>query len=497
MGDVQLVTVSSFLGIHQPGLLDRVSVRRDLDKPRELVNFHLTDDGHLYMPKSAEVFYEFPEEEGFIRTIHFCETPRGHIIQMSEGKIYFIPRGDTDWPDPITVKHVATIPEGERQWNLWVNGIGSEGTLFGYAPRGSAGPVDGKTWRLHGDRNNPDTEDLTDVITPTASYSTLYKGRRFWVKRGRSVYFSNLNDFTSPRDENNSFPIGGDDSGDGWITNPGFVNGMVGWEDLLIFFMIGSIWNLTGGSPEHWQLRQATTVTGNSNPFSLTPTDYGVLSYSGTNVNNRGIFLFTGDTPVKISRLIDEYMKSPGRMVGCTVSGHHAIFSASRVGADNRQYLVYNFETGQWVSFDGFEQGTADVFNDGIFLSGKNVLYFNFTNNLTRFPGRGAKGVFGYHDDGNPTGMNRYMGVKLSGRKWGTGNPTVKVTARTPEGNTVVSSPVELSTNVFDSVLIPLNIRGNAIEFTLEVTPVNDDNEVSIETMQLVVSSKGDKLSRV
>jgi hypothetical protein len=500
---VEGYVVNQFRGISRPGLTDRISSRRQLDTPTEMYNFHLTRDGHLYMPVAAELVHDF-SAEGVIRSVHYIETPRGLIVQMSSGKIFHIaiepPSSTTfalDGSGNLIIKHVATMGVGEEEWPLWVNGIGiGGGTLMGYAPRGTAGPDgDGRTWLLDGPFDDPVTTDLTATVTPTASYSTVYKGRRFWVKRGRTVYFSELNDHTSARPSDNTFRISGDDAGESWLNNSGFVQGMVSWEDVLVFFLSGSVWMLTGSSPENYALRQVQTITGNRAAQTLARTDEGVITFGGNNLNAPGVYLFTGSNAVLLSEAVGDYMQSMGSIRSATISGDRYIISSGRSSPDGRQFLIYDLRTQEWTAFDGFVRGAATTQSSRIVVSGEGKLYRNTGIIFPRAPGRGARYISGFEDEGNPTGLVRYLALKVSGRRYGTGSPTITVTVRTDRG-TYASAPVVIPNDVFEGLVVPLNVRGSAVRIELEITPANDNNEVLIENLQLVMSRKGEKVSR-
>ena len=494
---VEALTVAQFEGLQRPSPQRGPSSRRALNVPREMYNFHVTPSGALYMPAAPTEVWDF-EDEGEVRTIWYVETPRGLVVQMTSGKIFHIsiqPPSDTAFPDPMNVTHVATMGAGEEQWPLWVNGVDG-GTMMGYAPRGSAGPDgDGRTWLLEGSWDDPTVTNLTTTVTPTASASVMYKGRRFWVKRGRQVYFSELNDWTTARPEDNTFKIGGDDAGESFLTNPGFVRGMSSWEDSLVFFLGGSVWVLTGPSPETYRLRQVQTMVGNHNQNTLVRLDDGVMTYGGVNLNDPGLYLFTGDRAVKLSQAVGEYMEgSLGRITSATSVNGKYVMTIGREDVEERQLLIYDLETRKWTTFDGFVLPAVSNQSGRTLVTSGSKVYRTTDAIVPRAPGRGARVTLGYHDEDNPTGRSRYLAVKLSGRKWN-GSPTVTVTANTELGETV-SGPYTLTEDTFDGFVVPLHLRGTAIEIQLEIGNVADNTRVLIENLQVVTSRKGEKVSR-
>lgn len=506
MGQLEAAIVPQFQGIRQPGMTGEVTRRYDLATPTWIYNFHHTSDGDLYMPSAAELVHDFANESGEdenseIISVHYIEAPRGLVVQMDSGQIFHVaiqPPSEVNFGldgGNLIIKKLAQMGTGEEQWPIWVNGAGSY-SLMGYAPRGTAGPdTDGKTWKIHGSWDDPEVTDLTTTVTPTASFSTFYKGRRFWVKRGRNVYFSDLNTFDEARPEDNEFRISGDWSGLDHLTNPGFVRGMVAWEDILVFFLGGSVWALSGSGIDTYQLRQVQTIAGNLNDRLLNRTDEGILTVGGNNLNNRSLYLFTGSRAVDLGEDVQQLFKSLGSPRGASISAGKYVMSVGRANEAHRQFMIYDMRTQRWTLFDGFVRGCVLTQPGRIVTTEGPNLYRNTQEIFPRKPGRGARYISGFQDDSNPSGLLRYSAIKLTGRRWGGGSPTLTVTIRT-DTSTVVSDPQVIPTDEFDNFVIPLNVRGAAIQVELEITPANDDTEVLIENMQLIFSRKGEKVSR-
>lgn len=503
MGNVQATVVSAFKGIHRKGLTREITRRHQLDTPVEMYNFHHTREGHLFMPEAGDEIYDFATESGEdsnsrILSVHYIEDPRGLIVQMESGQIFHVsiePPSVIAFPDPMIVTKIAQMGTGEEEWTVWVNGI-ADGTLMGYAPRGSAGPdTDGKTWLIQGTWDAPTVTDLTATVTPTASYSTLYKGRRYWVKRARMVYYSELNDHTTARPVDNEFEIAGDNSGTSFLDNPGAVQGMVGWEDVLVFFLSGSVWMLTGTPPDTLDIRQVQTMVGNITSRALVRSDEGVITLGGTNLNTPSIYLFTGSSATDIGEDIQNWLLSLGDVRNATISGGKYILSTGRTGADNRQILIYDLSTRVWTAFDGWVKGVPYTQAGRVLCTNGPKLYRNSRQVFPRVPGRGARWVSGYQDDQNPSGLLRYLALKITGRHWGSGITSVVVTVRTDE-STFTSTSIDLPADEFDNLVIPLDIRGAAVQIELALTPTADDERVLIENMQLITSRKGEKVGR-
>lgn len=496
---VEAVTIAGFQGLDVRGRGALRSERAPLNTPRELVNFHVDENEHLYMPRAVDnLIYDFGSDR-WVRSMHYLEGPRGLIVQLDDGDIYRIPMAldGSGIIEPITAQPLVSMPSGEDTWNIWVNGCGSYG-LMGYKPRGSAGPAtDGKTWQLEYDGDEGDPLAVTDISggdVPEASYSMLHKGRRFTVGRGRDVEFSDLNQYVT-FGEDSTFKVSGDDAGTGRRDNPGFVQGMVSFEDTLTIFLSNSVWLLTGSTPENFRLRQVQTTIGNARSWTLERTEQGVLTYSGSQIQDRGVYLFTGNGAQKVSTPVDEFFRSLRPNVA-TFSADRYILAMNQSELDDTQLLIYDLGGRRWTTMDGYRKGAVTQ-GGSLLISDQGAIYSLAPNDslVRRAPGRGARVTLGWHDDRNPTGLVRWVGLKLSGWTEGSGSVTATLTVKTPNGGEKIESTT-LPSGVFDGHVMPLNIRGSAAEFTLELNPSSDDMHALIESIQLVNSRKGEKVSR-
>lgn len=501
MGEPTSAIVSQWNGLDTRGKNLRTS-RKQLDLPRELVNLILDESGHLYMPRASELIHTMSSGDGIIVQIHFIYTPRGLVVQTADGVLYHISiptAEDSVTSGDLTVTELMTLNTTEETWSLSLDGY----SLIGNSTRGT-GPHDGQTIKIEDDGSGGVTSsDVSSSDLPfdgQASYSTMWKGRRFVVTRGRQVHYSDLNEPLT-FSENNYFDIGGDDYGSGWVENPGTVQGMVSWENVLLFFLNSSVWMMSGGgSPDSWQLQDTLPTMGNITWKTLQSTQHGVLTYGGANLGKRAIYNFRGNasSAEKTSTPVDELIA--GELSSSQQFGNYILHTRQSSESDI-QVLLLDLAEGNWSSFDGYRESVAAPTHSGFFITDNLNLYYTPGGSDTyrafpRKPGRPAKVTLGWEDEGHVTGMVRFMGVKLSGKKSG-GNPTVEVTARIPEGSSYSSDPVQLTNDVFDGFLLPLRLRGHAVEIELTITPDTDDDEVLIESLELISSRKGEKLSRV
>lgn len=487
---VEVSIVNEFRGLDvRPWHAGR-SERRALDTPRELVNLMVDDNGHLYYPPAdAEPVHTFAAS---IYRLRYLQSPRCILVQLTNGEVHAVELGSGRLlPEPLVTNLLTTLPHSS--WPIWAASADTFG-LFGYAARGS--DVGGDVYKVT-DTATATSIAATEPFTGEVSYSQFYKGRRFTVSRGRIVRYSELNDFENFPDAN-QFPIGGDDEGDSYESYPGVVQGMVSWEDSLLFFLANSVWTLTGSGPDNWHLRQAMTNVGNSQAMALSRTDGGVLTYAGVNIEDPGVYLFTGSQTHKVSEQIDPLMLTlQGLTLFSTIAHGYYVLCKPQLDPDEIQAFLYNMRTQTWSTFDGWVNAAAVLSTCGLFISSGSTLYLNAGRAFTRAPARTGKITLGWVDDGLTAGQARFIAVKLAGRKVGLGSPTVQITARVPGGAAEVVSPaVPLADTSFDNVVVPINLRGHAVELELVITPTDDSDSVVIESLQLVHSRKGEKVSR-
>lgn len=502
MGQVEILSSTHFEGLDRRGYGNR-SDRNPLNVPRELVNMVVDRKGHLYMPRAVNAAVHTFTGEGSILAMRYIETPRGVLIQTEDNVHWLDLPTSGQWSGPATTEVAATL--AEKLWKIWAVSLNfSQGALFGNAIRGTGSG--GQTFNIKLDT----PIDVSNVSTGLpfdgrASFSSLYKGRRFVMEKGRSVWFSDLNEHLEFGDDS-TFRIGGDDGGNSFVDNPGFVQGMISWEDVLLFFLSGSVWALAGNGPPpdgSWQLTTLLTRTGNMSPWTLVSTGAATYSLMGENQGDVGVYEFTGSRADKISDPVEDLVTE--NLDGRGSDPHQAtrffqqyILSTPRTNVGDVQLLLYDFIHRHWTSYDGYIRGYLCPTPHGLFVSdGLTVHYIDSSQPITlpRKSGRGGKIKLGIEDENHPTGFVRWMGVKISGKRKGSGTPTITATITT-QGGSVGSGTVDIPNDVFDGIVIPVNVRGHAIDLDLVITPTNDNQEVLIESVQVIYSRKGEKLSR-
>lgn len=487
----EALTVTSWHGVDVRARHTLGTDRRPLDTPKVLNNMRVDENGHLHYPPAPTITVPFSAP---VFTMRYVDSPRCLLVQLRNGQVWSLPlEGGNVW-EPATPTLLVTL--ASNQWPIW-SASGAGTAYFGYAGRGDS--TAGQVFRMTS-RTSATNITSSEPMGGAISYCEFYKGRRFVVGRGREVMFSELNDFET-FEEDSVFTPGGDDRGTGYVTTPGVVQGMAAWEDVLLIFMESSVWILTGSSPENFQLRQAQTNVGNSQPFALTRVDEGVLSYGGRNLRDYGVFLFGGSSARRVSAQIDPLLRTQeGLRLFATQSHGQYVLCRPDPNPVNPQVFLYDLQRENWSTFNGWSYAHAELTNVGLWLAQANSILLWDGETFPRADDWGGRVVLGYEDEGNATGHTRFLAVKLSGRSTGGQDAsTVTVHARVPgTPGEVVRGPYVLTEDTFDGVVVPIGLRGHALEIDLRFLPAFESPHasVTIEQLQLVQSRKGEKVSR-
>lgn len=494
MGQVETLVVSEFLGLSSGFRQGERSTRRGLDTPRELINLLVNEDGHLWLPAAHEDTL-IPFAGGTVGTrvkaIIGVTSPRSSWIIQLDTKVYYSRITETAAEPVLLVDTGSELPV----WTVEINQV----LYFGNSD---------STWKVTTESFT--VEEITDETTPHGFHSAMYRGRRFVLKRNYTVWFSDLNQPETFGD-NSSFPIAGDDSGGSWVTNSGSVIRLMEIGDYLTIFCTQSVWLLSGTTPESFMLKRTDSIAGAWARDSVVRVDEGILFFGGTPIGEFGMYLFTGGSSQLISGPINDFFREWTRQLSGGESlfdvasesfnaarwNNYIFFYAPEIDS-NRVMYVFDLLTKKWSTFDGWTSGrvtTARELIDFLVISDGQTLY-RTTDAAFRASGSVGTATFGWEDQGYTTGFMRFLAVKVSGWKTaGTGDVTIDLTISTPEGGEVTTS-YTIGTDVFEGVSLPVNLRGKAVEFKIDVTPASDTQQVVIEQIQLVYSAKGEKVGR-
>ena len=506
----ELIVVDQFRGMRR-GLRTGVrSSRRNLDTPRDLRNAIVDENGSLWIPPGPdEEFHAFEEATTpRITLIVNVTSPNMGIVYQTGSNLYYTPTGTGASED---FYHLVNV---ETHTPVWVIEWG------GYLYVGT----EDKTWKI--EESAVDVWDASELSSdiPSGFHSYMYKGRRFVVERTNTVWFSNLNE-PENFEEDSWFMVGGESSGGSWSANPGSVTCLIEYDDYLVIFCTQSIYLFMGTTVDTFQLRRTNSLAGAWSRDSVVRVEGGILFFGGTPRGEMGVYLFSGGNSDLVSDGLTAFFRrwdqigrghfegsefeQATRFIHAVRWNDNYILSGENIRpesmnpGDERQVFMYNFKTNSWTTFDGWDAGPriglarAVPQSDALHISKDHVVY-STQEAFCRAPGQRAYFSLGWSDHGHPAGHHRFLGLKLSGWKTEGHTTTVTFTARTPDDKQVVHIR-DLGDRVFDNIVFPINLRGNAIDLDFEIKfdeQDGDETQVVIEQVQLIRSTKGEKLSR-
>lgn len=469
------------------------SPRRALNTPRELVNLVHDEHGQLWLPEAAGVANLWEEFGTGVRVKHIANVAGGggtFVIVQLDSEVYAF---STSVSDPTPQLLIADVGADNV---IWVNA--NELDVYIGTPAG--------TWKV----NKTGAETFTTASLPAevnhGFHSYTYLGRRFVLQRNQTVWFSEINQpetFTA----DSTFQVGGDQTGGSWNVHPGSVVAFVEMENILLIFCTNSVWALTGSSPDNFQLRRTNSHVGCWARDTVVRVDDGILFFGGTPRSEQGVYLFTGNQATLVSEDISGFFRDWQAVSGDFTEANgrfnavrwrdRYLLSARGPDAD-RQVYAYHLGNRQWSTLGNFSEGPAlGLFRDNenpgldkLLVSHGKAIYAT-TGPLLRSPGAPAGQLtLGWHDQGRPSGLVRFLGLKVGAWTSDGGHGTLDVTARVP--GRVGTWNETASTDFHTHAVVPLSLRGKAIEFEMEVQA----GEAVLESVELVFSRKPEKMSR-
>lgn len=543
MGEVTSEKVTQFKGLLK-GLnaQDSITERRGLDTPRELKNLIVNEFGHLWMPPAPN------HSIADIAALGGAAGPRIKKIAHTRGGFFFH-IGDVEYGDttqgPGSIIQDANLVQ-EFTWGTKENpdpvtsaGPGEDNRALRFSWVNSSSDAAGtgivlignelETWKLSGG-------SWSDVSAGNKQgpHSILYKGRRFVaggnVNGLRTVWYSDLNQ-PETFGTDSWFKLEGDaGSGSNLEQYTGHIVGFAVWEDLLIILASQSIWVLSGTSPETFHLRRTSSAAGCLSIESVAEVQGGLMFFGGIPEGETGIYLFTGSESELVSKDIswffrqwDSQFEAIAPLANQTNRNRQEdegewyfnsvrwqdfyIFSAPTVDGNNRQIFLYNILNKTWTTFHGWGQfprlGLEKKYYHpySLIIGNHDNKVWRATKGFPRPPNIGgahepARFKLGWYDQNHAVGLSRFLAVKVSAWKIGTGTPTIQLTADVPDGGQVVSAVENVGDDVYDTLVFPLNLRGHGLTLDFDIRPVHDDNEITIEQIELISSRKGEKVSR-
>lgn len=520
----EVEVVSQFEGIYAGPRRPLHTDRRPLNTPRDLKNLLVDDQGHLWMPKAPDKLDGNLGATGRITQIVW--TVIGGKFAQQGNKLFASDRTPGEIPSQ----------SGTWTWTEIISDLGGTDkplwfTTFGYADpnvtdRVYAGNAS-HTWRI--EYTGSDSWSVTDLTTELDGFhgwaSFQHLGRRWIARDNQLIYFSGINQ-PEEFDEESFINIGGGSTGKDASTFPGEVTGFFFWEGNLGIMCAGSIWLLSGTTLNTFHLQRFAHDIGSQGRTDLHYHDIGrgMAFLGGERDGSMGVYVFRGSRPEKISQPIDEFFhtwqatydtvpasseQDPyvrvrdeiGQFANATRYRNYYVLSFSPADPD-REVYAYNLDNGRWSTFTGWGQGPAIVtvhdyyYPQRLLIGTDDGDIHSATEPFPRRPGQDASFVIGWVDGQRPLGLTRFLGLKLHGWRTGSGTPTVTVGVATDNGGSASRGPFDLPDDVFKGFVLPINVRGAAIEITVTISPTQDDDQVLIEGLELITSRKGEKLPR-
>lgn len=520
----EVEVVSQFEGINAGPRRPLHTDRRPLNTPRDLKNMLVDDQGHLWMPKTPDKLDGNLGQAGRVTQIVWPVVELTKLAQQGN-KLFASIRGPANVPDQNSTWTWTEIISdlGGTDKPLWV-------TTFGYADPNVTDRIyvgnESHTWRIEYSGSN--TWDVTDLTTSLSGFhgwaSFQHLGRRWVARDNQLIYFSGINQ-PQQFDEENFINIGGGSTGKDASTFPGEVTGFFFWEGNLGIMCAGSIWLLSGTTLNTFHLQRFPHDIGSQGRTDLHYYDIGsgMAFLGGERDGAMGVYVFQGSRPQKISQPIDEFFhtwqatydtvpatdpqayvrvrEEIGKYANATRYRNYYVLSFSPADSE-REVYVLNLAQQKWSTFTGWGEGPAlatvhDYYYPQRLLIGTdNGDIHSATEPFPRRSGQNASFTIGWTDSQRPLGLVRFLGLKLHGWRTGSGTPTVTVDVATDNGGTASRGPFDLPVDVFEGFVVPINIRGAAIEITVTISPTADDDQVLIEGLELITSRKREKLSR-
>lgn len=476
------------------------SERATLDEPRELLNLVHNEHGHLWLPPAlvdGDLLHTFPSgtRVRHIANVATANVGTALIVQVDSAVFIF----NTSAADVEASKETLVADTGSGD-TVWINAT-EVAVYIG---------TQTKTWKVTGLQGSRAISDITSS-TQQGFHSYTYRGRRFVMQRTGATGIVKFSEINQPQtfEADSEFTVGGDQTGGSWQDHPGSVVAFHEVEDVLLIFCTNSIWALTGSSPDNFRLRRTNSDVGCWSRDSIVRTSEGILFMGGTPRGEMGVYLFTGNQSLSVSDEISGFFRDwstadgsfedASRLFSATRWKDRYILAADTVDGD-REVYVYNLRSRTWSTLDGFTSGVTVAVgrNDNTATGGLDRLtvasglsLYVTASPLVRAPSSPEGRVLtGWHDQQRPAGLLRFLAAKV-----GAWSPTAAGTldARFNVPGLNGSWVGALLADFHEHHVLPVAARGKAIEVDLRVTGAG---EAIIESLEVVMSRKGEKISR-
>lgn len=478
-----------------------VEDRRALDTPRLLLNMMHTERGSLWLPPAWDTLVTTVTGTGDILKIVQTFEPVGTLLVQKGTKVHLwrISEHTVPYGPP---NNTFTLSTDEK---VWVN-VNENAMYFGNSAQTIKATVSGSVY------------SFVALGAPHGYHSMQYQNRRFVVERvfGTSggvderLYYS---DIGAPETfgVDSFIDVTAYAEGDSWENAAGSPVAIQPFGDVLLLFLSQSIIRFTGTDPiTDFTLRPSQSQTGLWMRDTVSHIDPGVIYFGGTPRGEWGFYLFRGASGELLSKELNGYLRAWGESGqefnedrGESVVWRNRYICALDVSVDPKVF-VFDWQTRKWSTFNGYTRPTIGLSRQGTDSlcladsTGTSVL-------STRSPMARAtvttagRFIVGYEDEEQPSGLARYLEVRLTVSVKATGGTGVKfdLTARNQRGESVVCPSQTLTTNGQHTLRFPLRLRGSSIELECTVTPSAAAHEAVVANLELVQSRKPLKVARI
>jgi len=488
--------------------------RRRLDTPNELLNMLHTDTGALWMPPARETMISSVPGTGDILLVvngtidddAWIMTQRGTTVSLWRSADFTVPFAAT------TDTHTLSSDQ-----KCWVNS--SEDTIY------FGNSTDTVKASYNSGAGSWTFTDLSSSV-PNGYHSMAYRSRRFVMQRSREpgqqrrLWYSEIGDYEA-FGSNSFISISGSVEGDSWENSLGSPVAVQPFGEVLLLFQTQGIQRFTGTDPlTDFTIRTTGAQTGLWLRDTVSYIEPGLIYFGGTPRGEFGFYLFRGSSSELLSRSLNGYLRRWVENNDQTFNedlGEAAVWrnnyicaldveSGSVADADPTIYL-YNWIDGKWATFNGYTRPTVALARpdptggDVLAIADSDQGAVSYTSAPMARAAVATPASFkvGYEDEEQPSGLARYLHVRLTVDAIATGGTGIDfdLTATTASGASVTAATQTITTDGQHTLLFPLRLRGNSIELAFTITPSATAHEAAVVNLELVQSRKRLKVARI
>ena len=477
------------------------SVRRALDTPRLLMNMMHTDDGQLWMPPAPDTFVTGVAGTGNLHLIRQTFDPVGTLIVQKGTTVSLYEVSNATLPY-TTADATFVLDDDEKIWTLVYDGA----LFFGNSTQ---------TVKVTGSYT---VTDITDPGIPDGYHSVNYRNRRFVLERvfgtaggvNNRLHYSDIGDAetfggTAFIDIEAYF------EGDSWEGALGSPIALEPYGDFLALFTSQGVVRFTGTDPlTNFTLRPTHSETGAWFRDSVSTLSPGIIFFGGTPRAEWGYYLWNGSGSNLLSEGLNGYLRAWGESsqtfdenLSDSVTWRNRYISSLNVGNIDPTIFVYDWMRKVWSTFNGWTQPTVGLARRGtdrlcVAEADSDIVYYTKSPMFRATATTPAQFTVGYEDEDQPSGLVRFIKVRLTVNALATGGTGIElkmVGSVVPLGSTATTIKTITEDGQW-TLEFPLRMRGSAVELEFTITPSAADQEIVVENLELVQSRKNLKVTR-